>query len=60
MAIVMQKTTRNGVTVIVRDDAYANASAEEIRRRRKIISDTINSVADNIERQAAAKLQPGE
>lgn len=57
MAVVMEVITRTGAKVIVRDDAYINASPEEIARRRKEISDTINRVADNIERQAAAKLR---
>lgn len=61
MAIVKEFVTRNGTRVIIRDDAYINASPEEIARRRKEISDTINRVADNIERQAAARLrQPAQ
>ena len=61
MAIVKEFVTRNSTRVIIRDDAYINASPEEIARRRKEISDTINRVADNIERQAAARLrQPAQ
>ena len=53
MAIVRDFITPEGVHVIVKDDAYAGASPEELERRRKHLHEVVARIIQSAAIQAA-------
>lgn len=52
MAVVWEYTNAWGVHIRVHDDAYVGISEEELNRRKRAVSDAINRVNLQLEREA--------